>query len=148
MPAPADQRQPHVDAQREDEDPDHDRGEAVQHVEPEAHLLAHRSGDLLTRLVADIEELQNFYLRVVSPIVIALMISLFTFGIFSIFSIGLAWVALTFLILTGLGVPWLSESLSRGLGKQQVKRQRALPRTAHTRHDDKFPARNLQRQIL
>ena len=82
--------------------------------------------DLLTRLVADIEELQNFYLRVVSPIVIALMISLFTFGIFSIFSIGIAWVALAFLILTGLGVPWLSELLSRGLGKQQVKARAEL----------------------
>src|SRR5579884_190834 len=43
-------------------------------IEPQApaHLLARRSGDLLARLVADIEELQNFYLRVVSPIVIAL----------------------------------------------------------------------------
>jgi len=101
---------------------------AYKRIEPQApaHLLVHRSGDLLTRLVADIEELQNFYLRVVSPIVIALMISLFTFGIFSIFSIGVAWVALAFLVLTGLGVPWLSELLSRGLGKQQVKARAEL----------------------
>jgi ATP-binding cassette, subfamily C, bacterial CydC len=41
-----------------------------------AHLLAHRSGDMLARLVADIEDLQNVYLRVVSPIVVALIISL------------------------------------------------------------------------
>jgi ATP-binding cassette subfamily C protein CydC len=96
---------------------------AYKRIEPQApaHLLALRSGDLLTRLVSDIEELQNFYLRVVSPIVIALIISLLTFGIFSIFSIGMAWVALAFLALAGLGVPCLSQLLSRGLGKQQIK---------------------------
>src|SRR6266568_3785785 len=81
---------------------------------------------LLARLVADIEELQNFYLRVVSPMIVALVISLFTFGIFSIFSIGLAWVALAFLAAAGLGVPILTLALSRGLGKQQVKARAEL----------------------
>src|SRR6266567_1046599 len=72
---------------------------AYKRIEPQApaHLQVHRSGDMLARLVADIEELQNVYLRVVSPMVVALVISLFTFGIFSIFSMGLAWVALAFL---------------------------------------------------
>jgi len=95
---------------------------AYRRIEPQApaHLLAHRSGDMLARLVSDIEELQNVYLRVVSPIVVALVIGLFTFGIFSIFSAGLAWVALAFLGVAGLGVPILSAALARGLGKQQV----------------------------
>jgi ATP-binding cassette subfamily C protein CydC len=95
---------------------------AYSRIEPQApaHQLAQRSGDLLARLVADIEELQNVYLRVVSPMIVALVVSLFTFGIFSIFSMGLAWVALAFLAAAGLGVPCLSASLSRGLGKQQV----------------------------
>jgi ATP-binding cassette, subfamily C, bacterial CydC len=101
---------------------------AYSRIEPQApaHLLTHRSGDMLARLVADIEELQNFYLRVVSPMVVALVISLFTFGIFSIFSMGLAWVALAFLAAAGLGVPILTLSLSRGLGKQQVKARAEL----------------------
>jgi len=91
-------------------------------IEPQApaHLLAHRSGDMLARLVGDIEELQNVYLRVVSPMAVALVISLFTFGIFSVFSIGMAWVAIAFLAAAGLGVPLLAASLSRGLGKQLV----------------------------
>ncbi len=91
-------------------------------IEPQApaHLLTHRSGDMLARLVADIEGLQDVYLRVVSPMVVALVISLFTFSVFSIFSMGMAWVALAFLATAGLGVPGLSASLSRGLGKQQV----------------------------
>src|SRR6266702_2219275 len=97
-------------------------------IEPQApsHLLTHRSGDMLARLVADIDELQNFYLRVVSPMVVALVISLFTFGIFSIFSMELAWVALAFLAAAGLGVHVLTLSLSRGLGKQQVKARAEL----------------------
>ncbi len=101
---------------------------AYSRIEPQApaHLLTHRSGDMLARLVADIEELQNFYLRVVSPMIVALVISLFTFGIFSIFSIGLAWVALAFLAAAGLGVPILTLALSRGLGKQQVKARAEL----------------------
>ena len=95
---------------------------AYSRIEPQApaHLLNLRSGDMLTRLVADIEELQNVYLRVVSPMVVALVISLFTFGIFAAFSMGLAWVALAFLAAAGFGVPFLAASLSRGLGKQRV----------------------------
>lgn len=95
---------------------------AYRRVEPQApaHLLNLRSGDMLTRLVADIEELQNVYLRVVSPVIVALVISLFTFGIFAVFSLGMAWVALAFLAVAGLGVPFLAASLARGLGKQRV----------------------------
>ncbi|HET8852573.1 MAG TPA: thiol reductant ABC exporter subunit CydC [Ktedonobacteraceae bacterium] len=85
-----------------------------------AHLLTYRSGDLLTRLVADVEELQNIYLRVVSPIITAVIICLLTFGLFSIFSTMLAWVALTFLVITGFGVPLLAGALASGLGKRQL----------------------------
>jgi len=85
-----------------------------------AHLLTYRSGDLLTRLVADVEELQNVYLRVVSPIITAVIICLLTFGLFSIFSTMLAWVALTFLVIAGFGVPLLAGVLARGLGKRQL----------------------------
>src|SRR5436305_403097 len=101
---------------------------AYKRIEPQApaHLLANRSGDMLARLVADIEELQNFYLRVVSPIIVALVISLFTFGVFSLFSIGMSWVALAFLVIAGLGVPFLAASLSRGLGKQQLRARAEL----------------------
>jgi ATP-binding cassette subfamily C protein CydC len=85
-----------------------------------ARLLAYRSGDVLTRLVADIEELQHVYLRVVSPFIVAVVIVVLTFGLFSIFSPVLAWIALAFLVATGLGVPLLVGVLTRGLGKRQL----------------------------
>ena len=67
-------------------------------------LLMYRSGDVLARLVADVEELQNIYLRVVSPFIVALIIAILTFGLFTIFSPVLAWAALAFLVAAGLGV--------------------------------------------
>jgi ATP-binding cassette, subfamily C, bacterial CydC len=85
-----------------------------------ARLLMYRSGDVLTRLVADVEELQNIYLRVVSPFIVAIVIAILTFGLFSIFSPVLAWTALAFLVVTGLGVPPLAGMLARGLGKRQL----------------------------
>ncbi len=83
-------------------------------------LLTYRSGDVLTRLVTDVEELQNIYLRIVSPIIVAVAIVLLTFGIFSIFSPVLAWTAVAFLVITGSGVPLLTGILTRGLGKRQL----------------------------
>jgi ATP-binding cassette subfamily C protein CydC len=85
-----------------------------------AHLLTYRSGDLLTRLVADVDELQNIYLRGVSPIITAVIIGFLTFALFSIFSPLLAWVALAFLIITGFGVPLLVGALARGSGRRQL----------------------------
>ena len=85
-----------------------------------AYLHKQRSGDMLTRLVADVDELQNVYLRIVSPIIVAIIISLLTFALFSIFSPVLAWDAVAFLIITGCGVPLLSGILTRGLGKRQL----------------------------
>ena len=92
------------------------------HLEPlsPTYLHTQRSGDILTSLVTDVDELQNIYLRVVSPIVVAILISLLTFALFAIFSPVLAWVAVAFLIVTGCGVPLLSGLLARGMGKQQL----------------------------
>ncbi len=85
-----------------------------------AHLLMYRSGDVLTRLISDIEELQNIYLRVISPIIVAIAIGLLTFYLFAVFSSVLAWVALAFLVVAGFGVPLLAAMLARDLGKRQL----------------------------
>ncbi len=85
-----------------------------------AQLLTYRSGDILVRLVSDIEELQNVFLRVVSPLIVAVAIVALTFGLFAIFSPVLAWVALVFLVAAGVGVPLLTGVLARGWGKRQL----------------------------
>ena len=88
---------------------------------PLAPTLAgsHRSGDLLSRLVADIDELQRVYLRVVGPVLVAGLIAVFTSGLFALFSPALAWTALAFLVVTGVAVPLLAQRLSCGLDERQ-----------------------------
>jgi ATP-binding cassette subfamily C protein CydC len=91
-----------------------------------ALLLNYRSGDVLARLLGDIEELQNVYLRAVSPIAVAMLVCLLMFGLFAIFGIVFSWTILAFLLLAGLGGPLLYIALMRGLGKQQVSARATL----------------------
>lgn len=83
-------------------------------------LTAHRSGDLLARLVADVDELQHVYLRVVGPFLVAGLIAILSSGVFALFSEALAWTALAFLAIAGLAVPLLAGRLSRHLGERQL----------------------------
>jgi ATP-binding cassette, subfamily C, bacterial CydC len=86
---------------------------------PDRSQQAH-SGDIHARLLSDIEELQNLYLRAVSPLIVALATSVLTFFLFTIFRPLLAWVAFAFLAATGVGVPTLVSLLARNLGKRQL----------------------------
>ncbi|HET7270364.1 MAG TPA: thiol reductant ABC exporter subunit CydC [Rubrobacter sp.] len=86
-----------------------------------ARLLRHRTGDLLSRIVLDVEELQNVYLRIVAPAAIAAITSLLTFFLLCTFGPALAFAALGFLIATGIGVPILVSRLARGLGRKHLE---------------------------
>jgi ATP-binding cassette, subfamily C, bacterial CydC len=86
-----------------------------------ARLLEHRSGDLLTRIVKDVEELENIYLRTFSPVIVAVAISALTFVALYIFDPTLAFVALGFLTLAGVGVPLLVSLLARRLGRRELE---------------------------
>src|SRR5215207_10092792 len=57
-----------------------------------ARLLRYRTGDLLSRIVKDVEELENIYLRVLSPVIVATVVSLLTFLLFYLFGSLLAFV--------------------------------------------------------
>ncbi len=86
-----------------------------------ARLLEHRSGDLLTRIVKDVEELENIYLRAFSPVVVAVAISALAFIALYVFDPTLAFVALGFLVLAGVGVPLLVGLLARRLGRRELE---------------------------
>src|SRR5215203_711167 len=86
-----------------------------------ARLLRYRTGDLLSRIVGDIEELQNFYLRIVAPVAVASVVSLLTFALLYSFGPLLAFAALGFLVAAGIGLPLLVRMLVRGLGRKQVE---------------------------
>lgn len=76
-------------------------------LEPHAPRIfqKYRSGDLLARIVGDVESLQNFFLRVYYPPVVLVIIFLGTIVFTSIFSFAIAIVLLIGLIVTGLLIP-------------------------------------------
>ena len=86
-----------------------------------ARLLRYRTGDLLSRIVGDVEELQNVYLRIVAPIAVASVVSLLTFALLYSFGPSLAFAAIGFLLVAGIGVPFLVGRLARGLGRKQLE---------------------------
>ncbi|CAG9622067.1 thiol reductant ABC exporter subunit CydC [Sutcliffiella rhizosphaerae] len=76
-------------------------------IEPLAPRIfqKYRSGDLLARIVGDVESLQNFFLRVFYPPVVLVIVFLSTILFISYFSVILAFVMLLGLLLTGFVVP-------------------------------------------
>jgi len=93
--------------------------EALEPLAP-ARLMQYRSGDLLARAVADIDTLENFYLRVIAPPAIALLIGLVMFVFFAITDLRLALVLIAFLALAGIGVPLVTQGLSRRTGRALI----------------------------
>ena len=77
------------------------------HIEPlaPAGLQDYRSGDLLSRISADIDSLDNLYLRTLTPMAVALIAALLAAGFLGRYSPGLAAIDLAFLVLAGAAVP-------------------------------------------
>ncbi len=85
---------------------------AIEPLAP-ARLLQYRSGDLVTRIVADIETLENFYVRVVIPPLAATLVTILGCLILGSFDVRLALVLLFFILLTGVALPLATRRLSR-----------------------------------
>lgn len=89
-------------------------------------MMERRPGDLLASMVSDIETLQNAYLRIISPAVVATLISLITCFFLWIFHPGLGISTLLFLALGGIGVPFLAIRFARGRGKKDAQTRTEL----------------------
>ena len=94
-----------------------------------ARLLTYRSGDLLARIMADMETLENFYIRVVVPPLAAVLVTAFACTILGLFDIWLAAALLLFLVLTGVALPLTTGWLSRQPGHDLVATRSALNTT-------------------
>ncbi len=91
-----------------------------------ARLMQFRSGDLLDRIGTDVETLENFYVRVVSPMFVAVLVAVGMTLFFDHFAPVLAWTYLAFMLLHGLGIPLFASFLSRVAGAQLVSRRASL----------------------
>ncbi|MBR9882990.1 MAG: thiol reductant ABC exporter subunit CydC [Oceanospirillales bacterium] len=91
-----------------------------------ARLNAIGSAELLSRLIADIGAMDNLYLRILSPSLIAIVVVAFVCGFVSIYSGALALIALAGFVLAGLLVPLVGYALGAVPGAQQSRYQSRL----------------------
>ncbi len=86
-----------------------------------ARLMEFHAGDLLGRIIGDVETLENFYVRVISPPLTAILVGLFTTIFLASFHPMLAPVFLAFFISLGLFLPILAQVTSRRSAKQVIR---------------------------
>jgi len=92
---------------------------AVEPLAP-ARLAQFHSGDLLSRVVADVETLENVFGRAIAPPLVALLTAGLAWAVLAGFDGRLALVQVFFLALAGVGVPLLVHRLGRGTGRRLV----------------------------
>ncbi len=91
-----------------------------------ARLQAYRSGDLLSRIVADVETLEDFYVRVLAPPLVAASVTALLLIFLSAYTPALAPIALAGTLALGVGVPLLMRRLGRAPGRAAVEARAAL----------------------
>ncbi|MBV8947483.1 MAG: thiol reductant ABC exporter subunit CydC [Solirubrobacterales bacterium] len=85
-----------------------------------AQLDGYRKGDLLSRMVADVDALQNLYLRGVEPPLVALLAGAVAVGAAAAFLPAAGLVLAGGLLVGGMAVPALSGSLRARAGRRQA----------------------------
>lgn len=85
-----------------------------------ARLMGYKSGDLLARLVGDVETLENVYVRVISPALTAVVIALGVSFFFASFYPPLAMILIGLFLASGLVLPILIQILSRTSGQRLI----------------------------
>jgi ATP-binding cassette subfamily C protein CydCD len=94
--------------------------EALEPLAP-SRLMHYHSGDLLSRVIRDIGSLESFYVRTVSPPLVALLVSVASILFLGIYGTGLAWGLLGALVLAGIALPLSVLILSRHLGPKIIQ---------------------------
>ncbi len=88
---------------------------------PPAELHTRKSGDLLNRVMGDLEILENFYVRVVSPVVVALVVAAGVSLFIGAFDDALGMILAAGLAVNGILLPILSILITRPLAKKMLE---------------------------
>lgn len=86
-----------------------------------AGLQAYRSGDLLSRLGADVNALENFYVRLAGPAATAIVGALLCVLLLASYSAQAALTTLLLLILAGVATPLAAERLGAPVGERMAE---------------------------
>ncbi|MBX0326244.1 thiol reductant ABC exporter subunit CydC, partial [Oscillochloris sp. ZM17-4] len=98
---------------------------AVEPLAP-AGLIDRRGGDLLASAVGDVEALEQLYLRVLAPPLVAMLVAGLTCGLLAIFSPQVAMAVLSLQMIAGLALPLLIRRQSRRPAAEAVARRAEL----------------------
>jgi len=93
-----------------------------QKVEPlaPARLMGYHSGDLLSRIVADVDTLENFYIRVVYPGITAVLVSMGAAVYLGLYDARLGLALFVFLFSVGILIPLITKLISSKPGRLLV----------------------------
>jgi ATP-binding cassette subfamily C protein CydC len=99
-----------------------------EHLEPlaPAVLQNYRSGDLLSRIRADIDALENFYLRILAPLLVAAISGLAILLFLAQYSMILMLIELALLMIAGVAIPLLVNHLAHQAASRKVETTSAL----------------------
>ncbi len=91
-----------------------------------ARLAHYRGGDLLSRIRADIDSLDNFYLRVLVPVLAALLAAMVMIAFIAGWSDAIAAIDAAGLVLVGVVMPWLALMLAHPASRETVSLRATL----------------------
>ncbi|MDA7742139.1 cysteine/glutathione ABC transporter ATP-binding protein/permease CydC [Francisellaceae bacterium] len=81
-----------------------------------AHLMRFRSGDLLSRIVNDINALDNLYIRVMAPSIVVLLVAIFIGVFYSFFDKDIALFSVVMILVTAFIIPLCVMLLAKKTG--------------------------------
>lgn len=87
---------------------------------PPVRLVMKRSGDILSTVVADVDTLQNFFVRVAAPSWVWVLIWIVSSVFLGMFQLSFAWIMASFFLVGGVAVPALAHVLGRRHGRAIV----------------------------
>lgn len=94
--------------------------EGIEPLAP-ARLKELRSGDLLSRIVGDVEVQQNLFLRVLAPPLVAVLVLLGYGGFLAYFNQGFTMILAAFFLAAGVVLPLLVRALGKGIGQMKIQ---------------------------
>ena len=85
-----------------------------------AELEGFRRGDLLARMIGDVDALQGLYVRGVGPPLVALVVGALSVGVAAAFLPAAAVILAAGLLVAGIAVPSVAAALARAAGRRQA----------------------------
>ncbi len=91
-----------------------------------SQALNNKSGDLLARMVTDVNSLEGFYVRVLAPPLVAVLIALLSAILLGGFSWTFATVLLGAFVLAGVIIPWVFQGRAQRLSRDIIDKRTRL----------------------